>query len=170
MIIGPIETERLMLNPLTASDAEDMVAVLADESLYAFTGGEPPTLDALTERYRRQTSGSGVPDEQWLNWVIHTAVDQRAVGFVQATVRPNSADIAWLVGVQDQRRGIATEAAQAVSAWLATKGVQRLEAHIHPSHAASQAVARRIGLSPTATFDGDGEETWAADLTGLRIG
>ena len=165
MIIGPIETGRLMLNPLTVSDAEDMVAVLGDESLYAFTGSEPPTLDTLTERYRRQTSGSGVPDEQWLNWVIHTAVDQRAVGFVQATVRPNSADIAWLVGVQDQGRGIATDAARAVSDWLAANGVQRLEAHIHPSHAASQAVARHIGLSPTSTFDSDGEEIWAASFT-----
>ncbi len=164
----PIQTERLLLSPLRVGDAEGMVLVLAHDSLYEFIGGEAPTLDTLTERYRSQTSGSGVPDEVWLNWIVRPVGDQRPVGFVQATVYPSTADIAWLVGVQDQGRGIATESARAVSVWLAASGVQRVEAHVHPSHAASQAVASHIGLVPTSTLDSDGEEIWAADFAERR--
>ncbi len=164
MIAGPIETARLSLEPLQVSDAADMISVLADDALYEYTGGEPATLDVLTQRYRNQTAGSGLPDELWCNWIIRGMDDRRAVGFVQATVHGSSADIAWLVGVQDQGRGIATEAAAALTQWLVAKGVRRLEAHIHPSHAASQAVARRAGLLPTAAFDSDGEEIWAASF------
>ncbi|MEO8107932.1 MAG: GNAT family N-acetyltransferase [Actinomycetes bacterium] len=165
MIIGPIQTARLRLKPLQVSDANDMVAVLADESLYEFIGGQAPTIDVLSERYRSQTAGSNVPGELWLNWIIRPVIDQRAVGFIQATVGASSTDIAWLVGVPDQGRGFATEAARAVTEWLVGNGVGRIEAHIHPSHETSLSVARRIGLSPTATFDGDGEEIWAADFT-----
>ena len=37
----PIETARLVLTPLVASDAEAMVDVLADERMHEFTGGHP---------------------------------------------------------------------------------------------------------------------------------
>jgi RimJ/RimL family protein N-acetyltransferase len=162
MIPFSIETERLVLRPLDVNDAGEMVSVLADGSLYEFTGGGPPTLDALTELYRRQTAGSGNPAECWCNWVMRTKLDGRAVGFVQATVVGRVADVAWVVGVNDQGRGLATEAATATGKWLADNGVCRVVAHIHPRHTASQAVARRIGLVRTGEFDGDGEEIWAA--------
>ena len=53
MIIGTIDTERIRLCPLEVSDAGEMASVLADASLYEFTGGEPPTVAELEERYRQ---------------------------------------------------------------------------------------------------------------------
>lgn len=39
------------LRLLAVEDAAVMAEVLADPSLYAFTGGEPPTTDELSRRY-----------------------------------------------------------------------------------------------------------------------
>ena len=162
VIPSTIDTERAVLRPLRVSDADEMVPVLADASLYEFTGGESPTLDSLIERYRHQTAGSGDPSEVWLNWVVRTKGEGRAVGFVQASVSGRSADVAWVVGVRDQGRGLATEAAAAMCEWLGRRGVERIEAHIHPLHRASQTVAERLGLVRSGGVDDDGEEIWVA--------
>lgn len=46
-------------------------------------------------------------------------------------------------------------------AWMATQGIGRLIAHIHPDHHASAKVARAVGLTPTGELDADGERIWA---------
>ena len=167
LIIDPsavITTPRLMLHPLAVTDAAEMVDVLADPVLYDFTGGEPPTLAELERRYTLQVEGSGNPDEIWCNWIVRRVVDRRAVGFVQATVVADAADLAWLIGVAYQGHNFASEAAQAMSDWLVGHGVDRtrLTAHIHPEHRASQIVASRIGLRPSEEIDDDGETVWTS--------
>ena len=52
---APIATPRLRLVPLRVEDAEEMAAVLAAPSLYAFTGGEPPSV----RRAPRPVRGAG---------------------------------------------------------------------------------------------------------------
>jgi len=44
---------------------------------------------------------------------------------------------------------------------LGEQGVTRIDAHVHPDHAASAAVARSIGLARTGEVV-DGEERWSA--------
>ena len=157
-----IRSARLVLDPLKLDDAGEMVRVLADESLYHYTGGEPPSLDVLAVRFERQVAGSDNPAEHWCNWIIRSVEQFRALGLIQATVTEGQADIAWVIGVPHQGQGFATEAATAVNAWLRDGGIRRIEAHIHPSHVASQAIARKIGLSLSGTIDDDGEEIWAS--------
>ncbi len=153
------------LTPLTVDHAAAMVAVLADPSLYEFTGGSPPTLDALTARYARQTVGRS-PDgsEQWLNWVV--LLDATPVGYVQATVVGSSAEIAWVISPSAQGRGVATLAACAMVQQLTAFGVRRLVAHIHPDHVASARVAARLGLRRTNVVE-DGELRWVGDDGGV---
>ena len=151
-----LETPRLRLEPLSVGHAAEMVAVLGDPSLYRFTGGEPPSLETLEGRYRSQVSGSGDPNELWLNWIVRRKDTGAPTGFVQATVLLDdgpSADIAWVIGVGDQGKGFATEAARAMAEGLLARGVATLTAHIHPDHRASQAVARAVGLVETAEVD-----------------
>jgi RimJ/RimL family protein N-acetyltransferase len=57
--------------------------------------------------------------------------------------------LAWVLGVRHQGMGYAREAGEALVAWLAGAGVDRLAAYIHPEHAASMGVARALGLQPT---------------------
>ncbi len=164
MILQTLETDRLVLHPLKVSDAAEMVTVLADESLYEFEGGHAPTLDILRLRYEHQVTGSTEPGVTWWNWIIRSSVDERPLGFVQADVSGECAELGWLVGASDQGRGIATEAAEAVKGWLVRNDIRRIEAHIHPAHTASKTVASRLGLFDTGVIDDDGESLWAADL------
>ncbi|MCP4308523.1 MAG: GNAT family N-acetyltransferase [bacterium] len=160
MATTEIRTKRLVLTPLRVADAAEMVEVLADAALNEFIGGAPPTLDGLTALYRSQVAGPSGGDEIWHNWIVRLLDGDSGVGFVQATVEGDSADLAWVVGAPWQGRGYASEAAMAMRAWLSDTGTQRFEAHIHPEHAASQRVALAIGLVATGEIDDDDEEVW----------
>jgi RimJ/RimL family protein N-acetyltransferase len=155
-----LTTDRLALPRLRVSDAREMQTVLADPGLYRFTGGSPPSLEQLEQRYRGQIAGPHTPDVSWHNWIVRSRAEGSAVGFVQATVTRDTADVAWLIGVTWQRQRIAVEAASAVCDWLSTQGVRRLTAHIHPDHVASAKVARRLGMVATGDLDTDGEQIW----------
>lgn len=159
MIATRFDTERLALLPLRVEYAEEMAKVLSSPDLYTFTGGEPPTADVLTERYGRQLAGPGRAGEYWLNWVISSLQDDALVGYLQATLTPDAAEVAWVLGVDWQGRGYAKEAATGLVDWLRAQGADRISAHVHPDHAASAAVATAIGLHRTDQLH-DGEHLW----------
>jgi RimJ/RimL family protein N-acetyltransferase len=167
--VDGLATERLHLEPLRVSDAQEMVRVLADEPLYVFIGGTAPTLDELVARYERQVSGPGTADQKWLNWIVRRKGDDRAVGFVQATLtrQPGGwvAELAWLIGLEHQGAGLATEAAAAAQRELRDRGVIEFRAHIADDNKASVAVATRLGLAPTDVIDDDGERLYACVMT-----
>jgi RimJ/RimL family protein N-acetyltransferase len=155
-----IATPRLLLQPLQASDADELFEVQNDDRLYHFTGGAPLALPRLRERYAALSSQVS-PDGRasWLNWVVRLREEGRAAGMVQAAVASDAARIAWIVGVPWQRRGFASEAALALVGWLESREVSTITATIHPDHEASQRVAARAGLAPTADVV-DGEVVW----------
>ena len=160
------------MTALAVGDAEEMATVLGDPRLHEFIGGTPATLDELRERYRRLAAGSGDPAERWLNWTIRTTDAGTAVGTLQATISTASegrsrAHVAWVIGVQWQGRGYATEAACGLVEWLQIHGVVEIVAHIHPAHRASAGVARRAGLGPTGERR-DGETVWLLAVTPAR--
>ena len=107
----------------------------------------------------RSTDGS----QRWLNWVVRRRADERAVGTVQATISQEAdalvAEVAWVIASPVQGNGYGREAATTMVAWLRGHGVERVLAHVHPEHLASQSVARAIGLTATVTV-GDGEVRW----------
>ncbi|GGL92576.1 acetyltransferase [Streptomyces fumigatiscleroticus] len=161
-------TGRLDLLPLRVAHAEEMAAVLSDPALHTFIGGTPDTPQALRSRYRRLSAGSPDPAVSWLNWVIRLRDEGCPTGTVQATVvRPGRghrgdgpiAEIAWVVGTPWQGRGIATEAARGLVAWLGRQQVHTVVAHIHPGHRASAAVATAAGLRATGERR-EGEIRW----------
>jgi RimJ/RimL family protein N-acetyltransferase len=151
--------------PLRVEDAEEMAAVLGDERLHEFIGGEPDTITGLRERYAGLVAGSPDADEVWLNWVVRRRSDRQPIGTVQATVTmsdgESTANVAWVIGVDWQNQGFASEAALALAGWLRQRGADNVVAHIHPDHQASAAVAMRAGLRPTDE-QADGERVWRA--------
>jgi RimJ/RimL family protein N-acetyltransferase len=170
MITDPISSLRLRLVPLAVADAAEMAGVLSGDALYAFTGGGPPGLDELRSRYARQAAGRS-PDgaEEWHNWILRRHPGGQAVGYVQATIggAGRRAEIAWVVGLEWQGQGYATEAARALVGWLDGRGVGVIQAHIHPGHAASAAVARHAGLRRSGIIE-DGEQIWRRDRPAAR--
>jgi RimJ/RimL family protein N-acetyltransferase len=170
MTTDQISTARLRLVPLTVADAAEMVEVLSGEALYAYTGGAPPGLVELRARYARQAAGRS-PDgrEEWRNWILRRRPGGQAVGYVQATITGEGrrAEIAWVVGLDWQGRGYASEAAWALVGWLDSRGIHVIQAHIHPGHAASAAVARQAGLRPSGAVE-RGEQLWLRDRPAAR--
>jgi RimJ/RimL family protein N-acetyltransferase len=165
LVSETIATERLSLEPLRPEDADEMAAVLGDERLHEFVGGRPLTLAELRERYAALAAGSGKTNVQWLNWIVRRHADSQPLGSVQATVTNGdagcTAHVAWVIGVEWQSQGFATEAARALVEWLRKRGADTILANIHPDHRASAAVARRAGLEPTDE-QRDGEQVWRA--------
>jgi RimJ/RimL family protein N-acetyltransferase len=150
----PLKTTRLTLEALTVGHAAEMVAVLADPALYEYIGGEPPSEPDLVARHTRQTSR-----DHWLNWILREQASGDAVGTVQATLGEHAAELAWVVSTRAQGKGYATEATAAVIAWLRENDVRELVAHVNPDHAASRAVAARLGFQPTESIK-NGEVRW----------
>jgi RimJ/RimL family protein N-acetyltransferase len=64
-----------------------------------------------------------------------------------------------VIAAARQGRGYAKEAAAAMVAWLEQQSVRGFVAHIYPDHAASNRVARHLGLRPTNVME-DGEVRW----------
>ncbi|MGB9184956.1 MAG: GNAT family N-acetyltransferase [Solirubrobacteraceae bacterium] len=158
---SPILTDRLVLEPLRLEHADEMVSLLSDLSLFGFTGGTPPTLDALRATYGRwATERCGPSGERWLNWVARERRIGAPVGWLQATLTGGRAELAWTIGNDYQGRGLAREAAAAVVDQLRGAGIRQFVAHIHPQHNASIAVATAIGMLPTDRSV-DGEVVWA---------
>ena len=158
----PLKSERLRLSPLMPEDADELVVVLSDPSLYRFMGGAPPKLGELQRRYRllaNRRSPDG--EELWLNWVIRDRNTEKVLGTLQATIEesPPKALIAWVLGTEAQGQGYASESARALTSFLGDRGVVEVRAHIHPDHIASNRVAAAIGMEPTQTWE-DGERAW----------
>jgi RimJ/RimL family protein N-acetyltransferase len=164
-----IGTDRLTLVPLAVEHVEEMSRVLSDPELHAFIGGAPASVEDLRARYERLVAGSPDPRVSWLNWVVRLRETGRLAGTVQATVTDHAgqalrAEVAWVVGKPWQGQGIASEAARALVAWLESRGVRTVLAHVHPDHEASAAVAASAGLSRTEVVH-DGEVRWERSTT-----
>ena len=151
-----ILTARLKLQPVVEGDAEALAEVFSDQRMYRFTGGQPGTREDLRAAFARIQAGrandrGGTAQR---NWTVRRRADGQAVRMLQAVLSNGgrSAEIAWAVGVPWQGQGIASEAAQAVVAWLEARGVRTVTAHINPDHHASTGVAARVGLQPTGEF------------------
>lgn len=162
--VETIESKRLSLEPLSVEHALGMVGVLADASIYEYTGGEAPSLEQLQRRYAVQAVGHSKDGTQrWFNWIVKPRDNDAPIGFVQATVEQSGedlvAEIAWVISPRHQGQGMASEATNMMTSWLRSKGVNRFVAHVHPAHYASMGVARNQGLNATSLTE-DGETRW----------
>jgi RimJ/RimL family protein N-acetyltransferase len=154
-----------VLVPLLAKDADELADLLDDERLHEFIGGRPQSRTELHDRFVLLAAGSPRADETWLNWIVRRRFDSQAVGTVQATLRivdgREVARLGWMVAVEWQNQGFASEAATALVEWVGRQGADEIGANIHPEHGASEAVAARAGLKPTDE-EFAGERVWRA--------
>ena len=159
--IVPLQSERLRLLPVEQKHADGMYPLLKDASLYRYTGGQPPAnLDAVSCWFSALESRlSADKKELWFTWILNTHEQAACIGYVQATVRESTAELAWLVGTEFQRLGYASEAVACLANWLQNDDITSLQAYIHPGHEASQKIAASVGLRKTAN-QVDDEDLW----------
>lgn len=161
-----LETERLLLAPMTESDAAALHELRVLDSDAPADDGPDVSLQrvrARIRRWERRRSPDGA--EVWLNWTLRLKPDQTVVGRMQATVTECHADIAWVIGPHFRNQGYATEAARCIAAWLlGFFNPREVRATIHPENTASQRVAANVGMRRTGERTSDGEEVWTRSL------
>lgn len=140
----------LVLEPLLASHATEMFAVLCDPAIYEFENEPPRDMTALQLRYallESRTSPDG--SEQWLNWVIRLPGGELA-GHVQATVLVGGrAYVAYELASRHWRRGIASTAVAAVLEELASRYfVRDAFAVLKAANYRSQGLLSKLGFAP----------------------
>ena len=109
----PLETPRLLLEPLVPSHAAALYAALQAPELYTFIPQDPlASLDALAARYTAiATRHSPDGRERWLNWAARSRATGASIGTFEATVHADrTARLAYMVFPPFQRQGYAAEA------------------------------------------------------------
>jgi RimJ/RimL family protein N-acetyltransferase len=84
--------------------------------------------------------------QYWLNWAI--VVPTEVIGFVQATVTNEAADIAYVIGREYQSRGHATDAVRAMLAFVEEAlGVTTEYATVDARNKPSRMLLGRLGFT-----------------------
>jgi RimJ/RimL family protein N-acetyltransferase len=154
-----IDAERTVLVALRASDADELAGLLDEADLREWLRAHD--VSELRDRFAAwETRRSPDGDELWLNWIVRERGDQRAVGWVQATVRGTSASVAYALLPAERGAGAASDAVRAVVRWLRDRlAVTVVTAEIDESNSASARVAVAAGFERTIHRAGD-EVVW----------
>ena len=154
-----IHGRRVVLVELRSSDAEELEALLDDPFIRGALAVDD--IEGLRRRFaawesRRSPDGG----QTWLNWVVRSRDDRRALGWAQATVQGATASVAYALLGAERGHGYASDAVRAVTGRLrATPGVSEVTATIAEENPASERVARAAGFTPTDRRSG-GERVW----------
>jgi RimJ/RimL family protein N-acetyltransferase len=149
-IVCPLlETERLVLEPITDAHTQELWELFKDPELHKFTPFEPLTIEQQRERFarwakRRSPDGS----EIWLNWAGREKATQKTIAHFQAGVKDDGiASIGYLVARAFQRKGFAAEGLEAVFKHLQEKlSVKEVKAWSDTRNAPSHQLAKKLGM------------------------
>ncbi|CAN5760853.1 hypothetical protein BH18ACT11_BH18ACT11_14910 [soil metagenome] len=151
---APLETSRLLLEPLKPAHAAMLYENLQDERLYRFIPQDPPVSPQALKNRHVALSSRRSPDgrEAWLNWAVRVRVSGDYAGTIEATVHENlEATIAYTVFVPYQRQGLAAEACGRLLAHLFEDyGVGVIAAEIDTRNVASTALVESLGFRRVA--------------------
>lgn len=158
----PLQSKRLIFEPINALHAEETFSEWQEPALYQFIPTKPPlSVEALALRYERLSSRVS-PDhsELWLNWMLKERGDAgQYIGLIEVSINAElEAYLAYFVFKSFRQQGYAIEACQTVIAHLQQDyGVKRITSEMDTRNTASiQLVERlkfcRVGENRDADF------------------
>ncbi len=146
----PIKTERLLLRGVRLEDTEALWKRRNEPTTAELQAWELPypqeKAQALVER--AASDQEPVPDE-WFMITIANLDDTEVLGDLVLKLKwdGRSAEIGYTLGADHWGKGLATEAANALVAWLFSNGrITRVEAYLHPDNHASARLLERLGM------------------------
>lgn len=143
-----IETERLILRPLTMADLDDIWAYASDPEVTRFTIFDYHTNRRVTEAWLRSAVDSSV-GESFLFGMEHRK-EKKVIGScaIRAWDRDHSrAEMGWALTRAYWNQGYATEAVRALIGFgFEYLKLNRLQALCIPAHSASRRVMEKAGM------------------------
>ncbi len=153
-----IETERLILRAFCDEDRAPFAAINADPRVGDWLGGvrDRAATDQLIDRIN-----DGIARAGYDFWAAERKSDGALVGMIGLRMELHDPpapclEMGWRLAVHAQGQGLATEGARAALNWgFANVPVDEILAWTASTNRASQAVMRRIGMTPDPARDFD---------------
>ncbi len=148
-----LETDRLVLEPITTDHVEKILQILSSETLYQYIPGNPPSSESLKKTYGFwQNRKSPDSKEIWLNWAAKSKTTNKYIGHFQAGWdNQNGFSIAYTVGVQFQKQGFAKEAVSSVIDFLVSHfNAETIRAWIDTRNLASIHLMKSLGFTQSS--------------------
>ena len=148
-----IRTERLVVRPWRAEDAEDAVGVYGDEDVARWLSPVMQRVEDLAQmrkllaEWERQEDQMQAPAGRW---AVERRSDGRVVGGIALMVIPpweQDLEFAWQLAQDARGQGYAVEAASALARWaFGHPGTDEVFAVVHATNQAGTSMARRLGM------------------------
>lgn len=159
-----LRTERLILRRWTSRDVEAFLSIYGRDDVARWLGPHPrrPVVDVEEARSRIESwhgreSGLPLPFGLWA--LVEAGVSDAPIGTVLLLPLLDEAgpttevEVGWHLHPDRQGHGLVTEAARALLACAADAGQRRVLALTDLENEASQAVARRLGMTDEGVTD-----------------
>lgn len=163
----PFKTDRLCFREMTDEDLDAMASLLGDPDVMTYY--PEPKSRAESQRWIDWNKRNYIEHGFGL-WIVETH-DGVFVGDCGLTWQPvngvQTLEVGYHVRPEHQRRGYASEAADACLSFARALGTTHIVAIIHPENVASQRVAQKIGLvreGVTASSNGQVQTVYGRDL------
>ena len=159
----PIETERLLLRELLASDAESMFELNSDSQVMKYTGDKPFThigqsrevIESIRQQYQRFGVG---------RWAAVLKNTNEFIGWAglkyirQLNGRKDNYDLGYRLLQRHWSKGYGTELALAcINYGFLELQLSRISAYADVRHVASVKILEKCGLKLTNTFVDEGD-------------
>lgn len=143
-----LETERLRLDPLAATDAEALFPIMGDPEVMAYWDiSEVDDPDIVAAIVRGQVEA--MANRKGMYWAMRTLADRAFLGSCDLSEidRWNRrAEVGFMLGRTAWGQGYAQEAMQTVIAFAATSGIRKLTARTHLGNRRSENLLERLGF------------------------
>ncbi len=150
MAFTPIHTDRLLLRPVRASDADALSARRSDPRVARYQGWRAPySIENATTSIAEQVTLDGPTAGEWWMLTVADPTDEHVLGdlVVHLTEDGHAAEIGYTFEHSAWGHGYAVEAAVAlVDCLFRVHEVTRIEGRLHPDNHASAMVLERIGM------------------------
>ena len=147
----PLDTLRLLFEPLQPGHAGFLFAQLDDPRVYEhIPGNVPANAAALADQFAHMASGptTNCANERWINFAVRLRADGTLIGRLQATVIAGRAEVAYLLGPNHWGHGYAVEGMTAFQEHLQlAEMVSEYWAATSPHNTRSIRLLERLGYS-----------------------
>jgi RimJ/RimL family protein N-acetyltransferase len=146
-----VKTDRLIIEPLLASHADELIELLDERVNRYFSPQDVPSSPAAhREQFAEmeRASKSDEADPRFHPFVVRTADALICTGRLEALVHDKDAEIAFVFVPSSWGNGYATEAAGAMIEHFEQVGVERFWACVTQGNEASLALCNRLGFAP----------------------